>query len=181
MMRRVAWVGVVVLFAGSSGCARLGLTPRSGNAVKGATLERAWFERCLPGHVQTGSAQRPMLVAVVSPRMVGSLLEWPRMQREAIGMGFDVQVWRDPRVTVAEWDSVWSSARFQGSPARMPDRSPAGCLTRWAPIEHWPYVRVLLAGHMHPWPIWGVMPDRPWREVLRDRRAQLTTSVEGSP
>lgn len=95
------------------------------------------------------------------------------MQRAAMDMGFRVKAWQDPLVSVAEWQSALASVSNPEWEAIELSQPPLGCLDGWLPINHFPYVRVLLEGRVHAWPIWGVMPDQAWRVVLGNRVGSL--------
>ncbi|AOW12981.1 hypothetical protein LPB72_18595 [Hydrogenophaga crassostreae] len=163
-----------------SGCASFetGAAQRVLSPVE--VLDDGWFEHCITQHGDSTADQRPLLVVVLSPRMANSLLEWPRMQREASDSGFRVQAWLDSRTPDAEWLAVLASPPMQDWQVQRPYRPPAGCLTGWSAINHFPYVRVFLGKHLHAWPIWGVMPGEAWQAVLGDRLDTLKTAVSPS-
>jgi hypothetical protein len=124
---------------------------------------------------------RPGLIVVLSPRMVYSLLEWPRLQREAFGLGFWTLVWQDPQVPDSEWAAAMASGPMVDWPLPKPVRPPQNCLADWLPFDHVPYVRVVLGQWLHTWPIWGVMPGQHWQAVLLNRRGALVMESEVSP
>ena len=131
---------------------------------------------CFGGGSGDHDDPRPLLAALVSPRMVYSLLEWPRMQAEAQALGFRVQVWQDPRVPPAEWAMALASpalVRWEG-PAPAP--LPRDCLAQWGAVDHWPLTRVISGQLVHPWPIWGVMSTEAWRASLLNRLHGLSAA-----
>lgn len=115
--------------------------------------------------------ERVTLLAVLSPRMVYALKEWPRMQVVAEQAGYSVRVKRDPRVPKAEWQDA---AESQGLRAikdieAMDEQLAAMC----GLLNHAPSVLIGRCGIVHPWPILGVMPDAQWSAVLRSRASAL--------
>lgn len=136
--------------------------------------------QCFEGAIADPSDTRPMVVAMLSPRMVFSLLEWASMAREAQALGFRVRAWRDPRVPEPEWLLALSSEAFSKSGAPDPAPLPPDCMDQWSPIDHLPLTRVLREGHLHRWPIWGVMTPEAWRDSLLNRLETLQrASVSG--
>src|SRR3990167_8339831 len=47
-----------------------------------------------------------VVVMLLSPRMVYTLLEWPRMRQTAEALGYRVLGWKDPRVPETEWQTA---------------------------------------------------------------------------
>lgn len=133
--------------------------------------------RCFGGWGEGVGGSRTWVSALLSPRMVYSLLEWPRMQREAELWGFRVQSWRDPRVPEEEWRLAQTSKVFTTWDVPLPEPLPLDCLPFWAPVDHLPLVRVLRGTRLHPWPIWGVMTSDAWRESLEIRRRSLEGGI----
>ena len=163
-----------------SGCAAIGPPAGPGDVSKVAALDSTWSRRCLDGQTEKGAKASPWVVAVLSPRMVYSLLEWPRMQREAVKMGFQVKAWKDPSVPEAEWQAAFASPALDVWTLPRPVAAPAGCLSDWLPIDHVPYVRVVQGEWAHAWPVWGVMPSDGWRDVLSKRLATLRCAMKGA-
>ena len=119
-----------------------------------------------PAHTESA------VVAVLSPRMPHALIEWPRMASVARAEGFAVVTFRDPRVPIDEWRSAVTSVNAWGEyidapPLRM--ETAERCLL----LNHSPAIVVARCGRVHPWPIFGVMPDASWRHVLKSRRTEL--------
>ena len=133
--------------------------------------------KCLVGEPIYPEDARPLLAALLSPRMVYSLLEWPRMQREAEHLGFLVVAWRDPRVPELEWQAALASPGLAGWDVPMPRALPSACWAQWAPIDHVPLTRVAFHADMHPWPIWGVMTSNAWRASLTHRLNMLKNAA----
>lgn len=94
------------------------------------------------------------------------------MKRVAEAMGFTVVSWKDPRVPPHEWRNAISVALPHGRSdvvaADLRDM-PARCRPLWAGVNHSPFSLVAARDRLHPWPIWGVMPEQPWREALQFR------------
>jgi hypothetical protein len=128
---------------------------------------------CFEGENASLLDNRPLVVAVLSPRMVYSLLEWPNMAREAEALGFRVRAWRDPRVPEGEWRQALSSLAYLRAGVLDPEPLPSDCLNRWAPIDHLPLAQILLDRQLHSWPLWGVMTPDAWRTSLLNRLASL--------
>ncbi|MDO5291090.1 MAG: hypothetical protein Q4F13_15890 [Pseudomonadota bacterium] len=128
------------------------------------------------GHETT---EAMVVMALLSPRMVYALQEWPRMQKAAEQAGFAVRVWRDPRVPDKEWRAAVQSlglSEWVHAPV-LPQSvaAPCGLLT------HAPSALVFLEGRAHPWPIYGVMPDAQWLAVLQSRVQWLRETAAGKP
>lgn len=109
---------------------------------------------------------------ILSPRMVYSFSEWPRMRRAAEQAGFVVQSVRDPRIGDREWRSAALAAdRREALDLPLPE---ATLLANFPELlNHSPTSLVRLAGRTHPWPIIGVMPNAAWTALLKQRFAQL--------
>lgn len=133
---------------------------------------------CLDVVVPSG-IQRPVVVAVLSPRMVYSMTEWPRMRAAAEAEGFDTVAWWAPDLTNDE--GVLAAQRAGWSVREMADvvRVPDVCAGSLGHPNHFPYSRVLDRGGMHAWPIWGVMPNQAWVDSLRWRLWSLQQPREG--
>jgi hypothetical protein len=179
MWFRRSFTQVVFLGALVTGCAET--TSRPSELLEGhgpiSSLSPAEI-RCFDKEFNVPGETRPLVVALLSPRMVYSLLEWPRMQGEADSMGFRVQAWRDPRIPDEEWQAAQASKPFSGWGAPWPLRLPADCLAPWGPIDHLPLTRVVLHTHLHKWPIWGVMTSTAWRESLQNRLQVLQAAAK---
>lgn len=118
-----------------------------------------------------GDPRRPTLIMVLSPRMVYALKEWPRMRETARQAGFAVVSMRDPRLREEEWQAAVQALE-------QPDAANLAVLEdphlfRLGVLNHAPTSVVAWKGRVHPWPIYGVMPDGAWRAVLAARLAQL--------
>ena len=85
--------------------------------------------------------------------------------------GWRVMAFRDPQVPDAEWQAATVAGDLQtwrGMPAM--DLSVAQACRM---LNHAPTVVLSRCGRVHPWPVWGVMPDAAWAHVLAARRADL--------
>lgn len=119
---------------------------------------------------------RTVLLSVLSPRMVYSMTEWPRMRLAAEAEGFVVVAWRSPAVPDAEWRSAVTQAAWTRDAS---EPVPDACIAWLGRPNHFPYSRVIGSGGIHPWPIWGVLPDVAWVESLRCRRDALVSDAQG--
>lgn len=111
-----------------------------------------------------------LVVVVLSPRMVYSMTEWPRMREAAVSEGFDVVAWRSPAVPEWEWQDAVVKLRWPASEIDAISTPPTICTTWLGQPNHFPYSVVIERGRAHPSPIWGVLPDAVWVESLRLRR-----------
>ena len=118
---------------------------------------------------------QPSVAVLLSPRMPYAIHEWKRMAALAEREGFHVAVYRDPRVPDQEWrEAVAGSDASDVSDAPvMDEQTAASC----GLLNHTPAALVLLPPRVHPWPILGVMPDRPWLAVLRSRLMFLQSNA----
>ena len=115
--------------------------------------------------------QPPVLRAILSPRTPYALKEWPRMASAAQRAGWHVVAFRDPRVPDAEWQAATATDDLQPWRGMLPmDLSVAQACRM---LNHAPTVVLSRCGRVHPWPVWGVMPDAAWAHVLAARRADL--------
>lgn len=157
------------------------LTPGEpmGEAADLATLRSSGPSECL---AQVAPFSRdPLVVAVISPRMVYSMTEWPRMRAAARQAGWRVVTVKAPGLREEEWQGAFVSAG--GTSISDGVRAmPTACETEWRGLNHFPYSVVALEGRSHPWPIWGVLPDQEWVESLsfRLKRLQAGLTVSGS-
>lgn len=145
----------------------LGLAGSSLAQQRPTALQADWPHACglhTPAQAATQHPQ-PQLLAVLSPLMPMALPEWPRMHQAAVQAGFAVHVWRDPRVSLAEWQAAQAGAGK--TPPALPQHAPCPLL------NHMPAFAVARCGHVHPWPIWGVMPTDAWRHILQVRLNDL--------
>lgn len=110
---------------------------------------------------------------LLSPRMVYSLHEWPRMRAVAEESHFQVLALKDPRVPASEWDDALVASGLDGTDRQRLHDLPAECHSLWSRVDHLPYSLVFLDSSMHAWPILGVMPDTAWRDSLEFRRRAL--------
>ncbi|QTD44403.1 hypothetical protein [Ottowia testudinis] len=118
-----------------------------------------------------GAPGEAVVLAVLSPRMPYALPEWSRMAGLARRAGFQVIVFRDASVPPNEWHAatgVIGSDEWRDALPLNPEIA-EGCRL----LNHSPTVLVMRCGQIHPWPIWGVMPDAAWQHVLKARRADL--------
>lgn len=113
----------------------------------------------------------PVVVMIVSPRMVYALREWPRMRRSAEAAGFTVVTFRDPRVGDEEWQAALHHLGLAATTAAP--RLPGTVLARIGVQNHFPSSVVRLGRHLHPWPVLGVMPDAAFVALLKARLRQL--------
>jgi len=123
--------------------------------------------------------QRPIVVAVLSPRMVYSMTEWPRMRAAAEAEGFDAVAWWAPGLTDGEGAVAAERAGWSADEIARPVRMPDACAGLLGHANHYPYSRVLDRGRLHAWPVWGVMPNQAWVDSLRWRLRSLQQSREG--
>lgn len=121
-------------------------------------------------------AGRTVLLSVLSPRMVYSMTEWPRMRLAAEADGFAVVAWRLPAVPDAEWRAAVKRAAWSWD---VSEPVPDACMDWLGRPNHFPYSWVIGPGGIHPWPIWGVLPDAAWVESLRCRRDGLVSPDQG--
>ena len=110
-----------------------------------------------------------MLVVVLSPHMVYSMTEWPRMQAVAEAEGFRVIAWWSPQVSAQEAVQAAERASWPMAVVSRVSAVPLECTDWVGAPNHFPYSRVLWQGRTHAWPIWGVLPDLPWIESLQWR------------
>ena len=125
------------------------------------------------------SFDHPVLVTVLSPKMVYSMTEWPRMRAMAETEGFDVVAWRSHALSEREWEGATTRARWRASDIDGVSAGPVACAAWLGSPNHFPYSLVIERGRAHPWPIWGVLPDAAWVESLRFRRRALASADEG--
>lgn len=98
------------------------------------------------------------------------------MRTGAEAEGLAVVSWRSPLVPKAEW----RSAVVQAGWARdWSEPVPTVCRNWLGRPNHFPYSLVIADGRVHPWPIWGVLPDAAWVESLRCRRSALEATGRG--
>lgn len=107
------------------------------------------------------------LLMVLSPRMVYALKEWPRMQAVAQAAGFRVLALRDPRVPLDEWQAAVQTLGLHDAATLPP--IPLPMAARCGLLNHMPSSLLVRCQRAHPWPVLGVMPDKAWRAVLRQR------------
>jgi hypothetical protein len=115
----------------------------------------------------------PILIMVISPRMVYSMLEWPRMRMLAQGAGFQVVTWRVQGLLPTEWDRAVHAALWPADLRDLAAEIPSVCSVALGRMNHFPYSRVTAHGLLHAWPIWGVLPDEAWLASLEFRREAL--------
>lgn len=113
------------------------------------------------------------LVVVLSPKMVYSVTEWPRMRAAAVQGGFDVVAWRSPALPEREWRDAMVRARWSAADIAGVSTAPPECSQWLGRPNHFPYSLVVAHGRVHPSPIWGVLPDGVWVDSLQRRRREL--------
>ncbi len=115
----------------------------------------------------------PSVHVLLSPRMPYALKEWRRMADVARQAGFRVAAYRDPRVPLPEWRAAVSAEGLDALLTLAPlDLNSAQSCDM---LNHAPTAVVARCGHVHPWPVRGVMPESAWRHVLAARLADLET------
>lgn len=120
-----------------------------------------------------------VVVAVISPRMVYAMTEWPRMRRAALKEGYRVLAWRSSEAGDAEWRDASRRAGWDAADTAAVSRVPSGCVDWIGHPNHFPFVRVVDAHGKASWPIWGVLPDADWQESLRYRRGGVPSRPAG--
>lgn len=120
-----------------------------------------------------------MVVAVLSPRMVYSMTEWPRMRATALSEGFGVVAWWSPDLTGNEGAAAAEKAGWTTSDMANVTQVPSECVASVGRPNHYPFSVVLDRWKVHDWPIWGVMPDQAWVDSLHWRLFALRRPVEG--
>jgi hypothetical protein len=119
------------------------------------------------------------VLAVLSPRMVYSMTEWPRLRDAATREGFQVVAWRSADVTETEWLLAARKAGWLESEAFRVQPVPPDCADWLGRPNHFPYAVVVADRSAVSWPIWGVMPDSAWVDSLLSRRALLAKGKVG--
>jgi hypothetical protein len=120
------------------------------------------------------------LLVVLSPKMVYSMTEWPRMRAAAVSDGFDVVTWRLPTLPEQEWRDAVVKAQWPASDIASVAVAPKECGPWLGQPNHFPYSLVVERGHVHPSPIWGVLPDAAWVDSLQQRRRELKWVGKGA-
>ncbi len=138
-----------------------------------ASASAHWAQACglqdwIHQHRHTTQTQ---VLALLSPRMPMSFAQWPRMRDAAVQAGFQVHLWRDPRVSEPEWRAAWSRQGWADwpQPPHLPLSDAAACPL----LNHSPAFVLARCGQLHPWPLWGVMPTAAWLQVLHARKNDL--------
>lgn len=149
-----------------------GLPEASWRAVRVMTAEE---KVCLVS--PPTDASKPVVIMLLSPRMVYSLLEWSRMRQAAEAIGYRVLSWKDPRVPDEEWRAALASPASTLNDPYALHAMPARCQWLWRGVNHLPMSFVSLGSQLHPWPVWGVMPDEAWREALQFRWLALQRAL----
>lgn len=121
----------------------------------------------------------PLLLVVLSSRMVYSVTEWPRMRSVALDEGFAVVTWRSPAESEEEWQAAVRVAGWPDAEAGQVRPVPPACAAWLGRPNHFPFSRIFEGGRVHPWPIWGVLSDRAWQASLRCRRDALIRQSQG--
>ncbi|MDQ7745656.1 hypothetical protein [Hydrogenophaga pseudoflava] len=121
---------------------------------------------------------RPTVVVVLSPHMVYSVTEWPRMKSAAEADGFEVVAWWLPDLTDDERTGAAERAGWPVAERSRVHRVPPECAAWVGRPNHYPYTRVLDQGRLHGWPIWGVMSNQAWLDSLRSRLHALRQPTE---
>lgn len=119
----------------------------------------------------------PVVVMLISPRMVYSMSEWPRMRSAALAAGFEVVTWKAPGIAPHEWVQAVRAARWTPLQSASIGEAPSTCSEWFQGLNHFPFSSVVLDDQIHGWPIWGVLPDAAWvaslalrLEALKDAR-----------
>jgi hypothetical protein len=99
------------------------------------------------------------------------------MKQAAEILGYRVLTWKDPRVPEAEWRAALTSPAARMNDPDALHAMPSNCPLIWHGVNHSPTSFVLLGSHIHPWPVWGVMPDEAWREALHFRWLALQRAL----
>ena len=126
---------------------------------------------CLAALSSKSSA--PQVVMLISPRMVYSMLEWPRMREVALAAGLDVVTWKAPGVPAQEWAQAVGAIRWPPSRSVLVSDASSACTAWLQRPNHFPFSMVALDGQVHGWPIWGVLSDEAWAESLALRLKAL--------
>lgn len=122
------------------------------------------------------------VISVLSPRMVYSLTEWPRLRRLAMNDGLRVIAWRSPEIGEAEWRAALDKAGWTTEDVAAVAQVPVACAAWVGRPDHFPYTWVAAPGGAVAWPIAGVLPDAAWLTSLRLRRVMLApVGEEGRP
>jgi hypothetical protein len=119
-------------------------------------------------------AQGPVVLTVLSPRMVYSMTEWPRMQAVAQHAGFQVLAWHPASVPHSEWVAAARAAAWPEALTQAVRPVPPPCAAMLGAMNHHPHSLVLDARRFHGWPVWGVLSDSAWRDALAFRHMALT-------
>lgn len=162
------WIGLVLAASclAPASAALAQSAPASPLPAAASACERA----LAAAHVDLSPPGASVLM-LLSPRMPWALPEWRRMAATARAAGLQVITLRDARVPLAEWRAATAAAR-------LPELADVPALASAAAqacglLNHAPTSLVAGCGRVHPWPVWGVMPDAAWRHVLQARRQQL--------
>lgn len=156
------------------GCAVLSTTLAHAEVsatAHGSPLVRDLGVEC-PATWSTGSAV-PVVVMLISPRMVYSMSEWPRMRLAALAAGFEVVTWKAPGVSAQEWAQAVHVTHWPRSQSALIGDVPAACTAWLRRLNHFPFSSVVLGGQVHQWPIWGVLSDEAWTASLALRLEAL--------
>lgn len=124
------------------------------------------------------------LLMVISPRMVYSMLEWPRMLRVALSAGFQVVTWRAQGLSIDEWTHAADKAGWPSDLHATIGEVPLACTALLEGVNHFPFSLVIGRDTYHAWPVWGVLSDEAWLSSLVFRRQGLSvahTPVAGPP
>lgn len=114
-----------------------------------------------------------IVLVVLSPKMVYSMTEWPRMRTTAARNGFEVVAWPSPALSEGEWQDAVVKARWSAADIASVSPAPSEC-SQWLGLpNHFPYSLVVEHGRVHPSPVWGVLPDAMWVDSLQLRRREL--------
>ncbi|WP_171984886.1 hypothetical protein [Hydrogenophaga sp. A37] len=120
----------------------------------------------------SGSAA-PVVVMLISPRMVYSMSEWPRMRLAALAAGFEVVTWKAPGVSAQEWAQAAQATQWRRSQSALIGDVPPACTVWLRRLNHFPFSSVVLGDQVHEWPIWGVLSDEAWIDSLALRLESL--------
>lgn len=122
------------------------------------------------------SSSQATVVMLISPRMVYSLLEWPRMHAQAQAAGFQVVTWSSPDLLPGEWTQAVRAVSWPRSLRDAIGEVPPACAPLLYRVNHFPYSVVVAQNRMHNWPIWGVVSNEAWAASLAHRLSALSAS-----
>jgi hypothetical protein len=169
-LRPVALAATVGLITGCPGHMGQGLAaPLHISAQASAVAQLP--EAC---HTALPPSSQGTVVMVISPRMVYSMGEWPRMRGLAEAAGFQVVTWRSPDLLPGEWAQAVQTLSWSPSMRDAIEEVPPACAPVLGTVNHFPYSVVIAHNRIHSWPIWGVLSDEAWATSLAHRLNALS-------